>query len=109
VESFQQYCVALERLTREGRQLLQPQSTSGTRQPPAALGSMRRGATPAPSECQEELENLWRMCKHEVALKTALLPLVQWDSTEAELAQIQVSACDVHVTRVLLLRCDAAL
>ena len=31
------------------------------------------------------------MCREEAALKSALAAVVQWDSTQAELAQIQVS------------------
>jgi hypothetical protein len=42
------------------------------------------------AECQEGLENVWRMHHHEALLKKALVGAVQWEATQAELGQIHV-------------------
>mmetsp|Transcript_29330 Transcript_29330/g.56297 ORF Transcript_29330/g.56297 Transcript_29330/m.56297 type:complete len:194 (+) Transcript_29330:384-965(+) len=82
---FMQYCLQLERIAQEGRQFLQ-----GIHPAPPMGGCTRRGASPSIAECQEGLDDLWHMHRDEWAVKKELIAAIRWDSSEAELSQIQI-------------------
>mmetsp|Transcript_19413 Transcript_19413/g.26854 ORF Transcript_19413/g.26854 Transcript_19413/m.26854 type:complete len:195 (-) Transcript_19413:600-1184(-) len=83
LQSFQQYSNQLEKVVQDGRQLQQGLGEGGWG------GAVRKGPVPALGECQEGLEDLWRMHRDEWLLKKALVSIVGWDTTEAEFGQVQ--------------------
>mmetsp|Transcript_26130 Transcript_26130/g.56667 ORF Transcript_26130/g.56667 Transcript_26130/m.56667 type:complete len:193 (+) Transcript_26130:92-670(+) len=80
---FQNACGTLEKIAQDGRHLYQAAC------PLHAHGSERRGATACLVECQEGLEDIWRMHRDDFELKAALINSIRWDMTEEELGQIQ--------------------